>query len=480
MPLLRIPVLLPSMGMDYSRPATLIDNANCFPQNMSFSRGDITKRAGRSLFGDTAISGAPVMGYGTFYMGSGARHILRVSTNNLEKYNELTNVWDDIAVTPFSGDADDYFAFATVAESDLIAISNGVDNIRKWTGSGNQQLLGGTPPICKTMCYLSPYLILGNLIESGTPNPWKVAWCDTANPEIWTGGNSGSELLSDESSEIVRLKKLNEYAAAYKKDSLWLGRLDVSDVISFDCVKTGIGIVSKNAVAEAEAVHYFMGYNDFYSWDSSGITPIGKGVRDEVFSTIDKTQLHKCFAVHAKDTTEIWFAVVTTGQTYPTQIWKYNYRYGIWYFDTIANITAGIEFEGNAFAERTILGDSSGYSYRVDPTAHNDNGVAISSYVITKDFVADKFEYEKRWLQIDLWAYGSATLYVDYSIDRGTTWTSLSSATLEASMPIFPITLWFDVVSSHIRFRFRNAGDGEYFYLRKFFPYYLGREEAFK
>jgi len=480
MALLRIPVLLPSMGMDYSKPATLIDNAACFPQNMTFSKGDIRKRDGTSLHGTVATAGAPIMGYGAFNLASGTKHLLRTSTTNLEKYNESTGVWDDISVTPFSGDADDYFAFATVAESDLIAITNGVNNMRKWTGSGNQQLLGGTPPICKTMCYLSPYLIIGNLVESGTPNPWKVAWCDTANPEIWTGGNSGSELLSDESSEVIRLKKLNEYAAVYKKDSLWLGRLDVSDVISFDCVKTGIGVVSKNAVAEAEATHYFMGYNDFYSWDSSGITPIGKAVRDEVFSTIDKTQYHKFWAIHSKETTEIWFAVVTQGQTYPTQIWKYNYRYGIWYFDTVTNITAGIEFEGNSFAEKVFLGDSSGYSYKVDATTSNDNDVAVSCLVVTKDFVADKFEYEKRWLQLDLWARGSGTLYVDYSIDRGTTWTNLSSAALDLAMPTTPITMWFDVVSSHIRFRFRNAGSNEYFYLRKFYPYCLSREEAFK
>ena len=480
MPYLKIPVLLPSQGLDYSRPATLLNDSNCFPQNMAFYRGDIRKRDGTSQYGDSpAIPDAPVMGLGKMELSSGLRYLVRASTTGLQFYNEITNAWDDITVTPYSGTANDYFDFANDPDDNFLIIVNGVDQVRYWTGSGDNQLLGGNPGIAGTAAYLAPYVLLGNMIQD-VPLPYNVQWCDTGNPQIWTGGNSGAQALSDEPTALLKLKKLNEFCAAYKKNSLWLGRTDVNDVFDFVCVKTGVGLISKNAVREVEAVHYFMGQNDFYSWDGATLSSIGSSVRDEVFSTIDKTQTNKFFAIHVQSQTEVWFFVVTLGQTFPTQVWKYNYRWNIWYFDTCANLTAGIDFQ-DSLADRVVLGDSSGFTYKVDGTTFNDNGVPVSCSVATKDFVADnKFNEQKRWLQLDIWAYGTGTLWVDYSTDRGVTWMSIDSAALASAMPTIPITMFFDVVSSHIRFRFRNSNSEETFFLRKFFPYYLYREESWR
>jgi len=481
MPELRIPVLLPSQALDYSRPATLIENSNCFPQNMSLYRGDIAKRFGNSLYSTSgAISGAPVMGLGKMELNTGERYVVRASTLSLQKYNEITNAWDTITVTPFSGTANNYFDFANDPDDNLLIIVNGVDLIRKWDGKQNNQMLGGDPGIAATAVYFPPYVLLGNVIENGQALPFKVKWCDTAQPEKWLGGNAGAAVLSNEPSQLYKLKRLNEYIAAYKRNSIWLGLPNATDVWDWTCVKTGMGLMGMNCVAEIEAVHYFMGDNDFFMWDGATLTPIGGNVRDEVFSTIDKSQSYKFFAVPVRQQTEVWFYVVPLGQTFPTQIWKYNYRWKVWYFDTCVNITAGINYEGNLSAEKIITGDSSGNTYFVDKTTTNDNGIAVACSVATKDFTADKFEIRKRWLQLDFWAYGAGTIWVDYSIDRGATWVSIDSANLDPAMPTTPITMFFDVVSSHIRFRFRNSGSEEFFYLRKFYPYYLMEAESWR
>lgn len=474
-------IFLPSRGIDHSRPATFLNDENGFPQNMTFDKGDIRSRYGRSLFGSAAISGGQVMGYGKLELASGSKYLLRASKTDLEKYNILTDVWDDIAVTPFTGGNDDYFDFAVVSESDLIVIANGVNNLRKWTGEGNQQALGGSPGIAKTLCYLSPYLLAGNLIEDGEANPWKVKWTNNDAPEDWSGGNAGSQILSNsgDNSGVRRLLRLNEYAAGYKENSLWLGRLDVSDAVNFECVKTGIGLYGKNSVAEGpQGIHYFMGQNDFYAWDGTSPIDIGKSIRDYVFakSYLDKSKAARFFAVHHAAQKEIWFHVVPTGQTYCSEVWKYNYQYGIWYYDTVTTLTAGIDFTDDNAVDRVILGDSDGYSYEEDTDTWDDNSVAVSCRLDTKDFT-DGFERMQRWLQIQFWAKGVGTIYVDYSIDRGTNWTSLSSATLQNTMPTAPITMYFDIIASHIRFRFRNASSEEYFYLRKFYPFYLHRAD---
>jgi hypothetical protein len=85
-------------------------------------------------------------------------------------------------------------------------------------------------------------------------------------------------------------------------------------------------------------------------------------------------------------------------------------------------------------------------------------------------------------LQIDFWARGSsgARLYVDYSINGGSTWVNIpkssSKAYIELTETAVQYNLYFDVYASEIRFRARNAESGEIFYIKAFFPYYLSKE----
>lgn len=524
MPLLRKGILMPVEGVDWSQPSTFVSERSGYPQNMRFLANEICKRPGKTLYGATAIADATqIMGLGVMELPT-IKYLIRVSKAKLEKYNTTTEDWESIALTAFNGGDEDFFSFANVVESELIAITNGVDRIRKWVGSGNNALLGGTPPYAKYMTYLSPYLLLAHLIESGDINPWKVRWCDTDAPETWTGGNSGSVLLSSEPSAIQNIMKLNEFVVGYKEESLWLGvKVETSDIFQFNCIKTGIGLASPRAVVDAEGKHFFMGHNDFYVWNGIREEPIGAAVRDKVFSTIDREKIKRCFALHVKNLTEIWFFILTTGQAWPSQVWKYNYRTGFWYFDTCASITAAVAWKkiatqawnddasGGAIVdppgidlgygwndaldtwdagdvmkdwEEVIFGNSAGNTAKLDYSTTNDLGIAVSSIFESKDFTVDVLEFYKRWLQLDIWAKGSvdAKLYVDYSDDYGDTWTNIPYNSSQAYITLSESTqlfrMYFDIVADHIRFRFRNAESGEIFYLRNFYPYYLAREEA--
>lgn len=506
MPLLRKGILIPCEGVDFSAPAMFINDRAGFPQNMRFFRNEIRKRPGKTLLGGVASDSTQIMGFGKLELSTGSKFLVRASKAALEKYNTSTLVWDSIASTAFTGGDEDFFSFATVTEDDILIITNGFDKPRKWVGSGNNAVLGGSPPYAKYCTYLSPYVLLAWLTEAGDYKPWKVAWCDTNAPETWSGGNSGSALLSAEPSPIQNIIKLNEFVAAYKKESLYLGRkVETSDVFIFDTVKTGIGLASPRAVAEAEGQHFFMGANDFYVWNGIREQSIGRALRDEVFSRIDRNKINRCFAVHVQELTEIWFFVVISGNSWPTEIWKYNYRNGFWYYDTCSSLTSAIKWEavttetwdddsgawdaagdvwdsGLSVAkwEDIVFGDSGGYSYSLDYTTTNDNSVAVSAHFISKDFTGDQLEFMKRWLKLDLWGKGPGKLYIDYSTDEGSNWINIpyssSQAYIDLGGTIIKYEMYFDIVAEKIRFRFRNAESDETFYLRNFYPYYLSRE----
>ena len=499
-PLLRKPILIPIEGLDYSKPSTLINDRAGFPKNVRLLKNEIAKRQGKSLYGDTIVSDeTQIMGYGTLTLDDGSSYMVRASKDEIEKYNSATSDWVSIADANLTGGNDDLVEFTTVTESGFLIITNGVDKVRKWTGSGNNSALSGDPPKAKYCEYLSPYLLLAN-VDDGSTYPWKVQWCDTGDPEEWATGNSGSEVLADEPSEIKQIKKMNEYVACYKKNSLWLGRkVATSDVFNFDCIQTGVGLASPRAVIDINGQHYFMGFNDFYIWNGSRLESFGGAVRDVVFSTIDKDNIDRSFAIEVSEDNEIWFFIVESGQSWANAIYKYNYVNGYWYKDDCSNLTAVTRWESvtsKTWADMTttwatelsrwgdnvsiagykdiIVGDSDGYSYKVDSTTTNDNGTAVSGEWESRDFVADKFEFNKRWLQMDVWAKGPGTLKCSYSTDYGDNWTSISNLTLTDEYS--KQRVYFDIVAERIRFKFVENSSGGIFYLRNFYPYFLERE----
>lgn len=508
MPLLRKGVPLPVLGIDFSKPASFLDPRAGFPQNMRYWRNTLRKRAGKSNVGSVVADSTQIMGLGTLDLGAQSiKYTIRNSKAKMEKFDTGTNDWVSIAITDFTGGDEDFFSYATVTESGLLIISNFIDAIRKWNGAGNASALGGTPGRAKYMTYLSPYLLLAYVNEAGNINPWKVKWCDTDNPEVWSGGNAGSALLSSEPSPIQNIKKLNDFVVGYKKDSLWLGRkVDPPDIFQFDMIKTGIGLAAPRALAEAEGLHYFMGQNDFFSWNGIRENPIGGPVREQVFDLIDRSKINRCFAEHVQEETEIHFYIVYSGYNWPRNVWKYNYRTGYWYYDTCDEMTAALKWErintqswdatsgtwnqqqqswdsGILVAawEEILLGRSNGYVGKLDYTTTDDFGVAVDSQFPTKDFTSERgMEFDERWLQLDVWARGVGNLYVDYSVDEGVTWTNIpytsSQAYIDMDGTMRKYEMWLDVMSPKIRFRFRCPGSRETWYLQQFIPYYLGNE----
>jgi len=506
MPLLRKGVLLPVEGVDYSIPATFVNDRTGFVQNMSYYKGEMRKRVGKTRLGGQVADASRIMGLGKLELST-SKHLVRASKTKFERFNTSISAWVSIASTDFSGGDDDFFHFTTVTESGLLIITNYIDSIRKWTGSGNNAILGGSPPKAKFCTYLSPYLVLGYINSGATVNPWKIQWCDTDAPEVWSGGTSGSALASNDTSVIQNIVKLNEFIAVYKKESLWLARkVETSDIFLLDPIKTGIGLGAQRAVADAEGRHYFMGQNDFYVWNGIREESIGRAVRDNVFERINRGKIDRCFAVHVQHENEIWFFIIISGYDYPNEVWKYNYRLNFWYFDTCDSLTAGITWErvnseswdddpgpwdsapdvwdsGTSVAnwEDIVFGKSDGYTENVDYSTTNDNSVAVSSHIISKDFTGDQLEFLKRWLQLDVWGHGPGKMYVDYSTDEGSTWTNIPYTSSQAYIEFGSITtkveMYFDIIADKIRFRFRNAESGENMYIRQFYPYYLSNEQ---
>ncbi len=506
MPLLRKPILKPIIGLNYMDPSTMLNDRGGFPKNMRLSRNDMRKREGRSLHGTSPISdGAAAIHHVEYPLNSQVIRLVRFSKAKAEKYNASSGAWDDITGADFNGGDTDFFS--TVVAEDKLIISNYVDAIRTYNDAGNTTDLVpsvGSAWKAKFLEYNKGYLLGAYLEEAGQGLPTKVGWTDIGDITKFSGGNSGSALLYHDPLPIRGMKNLNEFTVAYKKNSIYAGRLvDTSDVFIFDLIFTGIGLMSHRTLVDSRGRHFFMGLDDFYSF--SGIRPESIGidsVQREVFSRLDANKTDRNFAILNSEFDEIWFFVVIAGQDWPTEIWKYNYRTGFWYFDTCSALcSAAIYYQQasvawndltGSWAEQNyrwndkllttnfpfvVFGTSDGYTLRQNTLVNDDNAVAIDASWESIDFVADKFENYHRWLELDFEAKGN-TVKVEYSTDYGTTWKSIKTQTLTSDWPVKPYKVYFDVVARNIRFRFSNAISGETFYLRQFYPYYLDNAEC--
>ena len=507
MPLLRKGVLLPVKGVDFSIPATFIEEQRAFAKNMRYDKGLLRKRPGKTDSGGQTPDSDQIMGYGVLEHSSGTKSLVRASKRKIQKYNTGTGLWETISIISYGGGDEDFFSFANVTESNLLVSTNYIDAMYKWSGSGNQALLGGTPPKAKYLAYLSPYLLAAYTDDGITVEPWRVAWCDTDNPQVWSGGNSGEALITDEPSIIQNIAKLNDFVAVYKKDSLAIGvKVDPPDIFRFQTVKTGVGLASPRAFADAEGQHYFMAQNDFHTWNGTRVESIGNAVREYIFSRVNRQKIARCFAQHVQELNEIWFFILTSSDTWPTEVWKYNYKMGFWYYDTCVGITAGIKWENTttldwdsmqgtwdqqqiawddsaiaAAWEEIMLGTSDGFSTKLDYTTTNDRGVAVEGVFESKDFIAESHEFGARWQKFDVWSKGPGKLYLDYSTDHGDNWVTIPYTSSQDYVDLTALMTkyewYFDTWAENIRFRLRNAVLSETFYVQAFFPYYLNREE---
>ena len=497
----KINVPLPNKGLVVDRPGEFIDSramSNC--QNIQVSRNLVEQRNGAGQLG-TAMS-EQIIGMRELEEGINT-YLVRVGTTKAELYSKSLDSWSDITGTALTGVADDVisFAFPVLSGARIMTFTNNNDAPQKYTGSGTCADLGGSPPDCKFMLDFGGYLVLANVTTGGVNYFARVQWSDTGDPETWSGGNSGSTDLLEDSLPITGLARYGNAIAIHKETSIILGQLvESSSVFRFTRKETGSGTIAHNAIQNLpDGTQIFLARDGIRLFNGFTTELIPSPVIDELRDSMAPQYAHLSQSVLVKDLDEVWFAIPIGSQTTPETVYKYNYRTGQVYKDPRTNLTtmclSKIDSDETwdedsdtwdsdtskwdsvlelALHRAVVFGDSAGIVSRRS-SASNDISTAIDSIMDTKDFTVDDVAQGEnygtlvRWLSMDLWAKGD-TVTVWYSTDSGSTWNRIEKVSLTSDYPPddSPDILYFDVISSKIRFRFRNQIAGESWTLKKY------------
>lgn len=494
-------------GINVSTPAEYIDDQSLRNSiNFEIARDLIKKRNGTTELGDVSTGTEKTIMCGREFVRSGTKYNIRVGLDKIERYNTGTGAWVDITGTDLTGTIADNHntAVPLLSGDEIICIANGVDAIRKWTASGNTAALGGTPPVAKFIQEYKTYLVCAN-IAGGTDVSQRVQWSDTADPENWSTGNAGAVDLVEDGEAISGLNIFGDYLAVHKDSSIYLGALVSSSAIfQFVRKSTGSGTVANNSIQNLPTGHQIFLASDgirLFNGISSPLIP--SPINDEIRDELNSQYAYTAWSVIVKEKDEVWLGIPIGSQTQGETVYKFNYVTGTLYKDERAganaawnassaiskswdNFTNTWDEETTSWNQRTLntgstytnIGFSNGEVHIVDLGTLSDNGEIIDAYFITKDFQNSQ-QVVSRWKGMELWARGGS-VSVEYSIDGGNTWIECSNSpvTLSSEFPTYesPIKLWFDVVSTKIRFKFINRNLDEALTIKQFIVDYTARE----
>jgi hypothetical protein len=498
--------ILPVMGLDPSKPAEYIDDQatpNC--KNISINRFTIQKRLGTIQNGLSV--GERILAYREL-VNDDAHDLLRIGITTVYSMGYDEASWTDRAYTPLTADSKYRVdtALPLLAGKRILVFTNGKDLIRKWVGGSTEAddtPLGGATAIRAKYCIdYGSYLVLANIKYAGVNATMRVWWSDTGNPELWSGGNAGSKDLTEDSEDITGLSVYGNYLCIHKETAIYIGYLiDTTSVFHFERKNTGVGTVCFATIQNLpNGDQVFLARDGIHLFNGVSAPLIDSPIMDELRESMNSEQIYKCWSVVVNDKNEYWVGIPCGDQEEPETVYKYNYALGVCHKDIRAGITAVSKYTSGAqgtwanqvgtWAQATgqwddtgttklfktvIFGSSTGISSSQADTA-NDIDVAIDSVWESKDY-QDEIGRMCRWLEMQLWAKGNS-VKVEYSTDSGSTWSTIETKTLSADYPsdVSPLTLYFDVVSTKIRFRFSNNVLNEQFNLKQFVVWYGLRE----
>jgi len=216
--------------------------------------------------------------------------------------------WTDVSkVGDYTGSSDSVWRFAQFG--DVTITVNGADSTQKSVSSGDFSDLAGAPS-ATCIDTVGGFVMLGNY-NDGTSTPDGIAWSGFKDYSTWTPSvatQAGNVRLLDTSGDVRAVRRLGQYAVAYKKNSMYLGVNNSPPVLwGFTLISSDIGTYSQESVVSIETAHYFISETDIFMYEGSRPTPIGAGIREWFFADLNTTYAYKIRGTYDKSKALIYW-----------------------------------------------------------------------------------------------------------------------------------------------------------------------------
>jgi hypothetical protein len=269
--------------------------------------------------------------------------------------------------------------------------TEGNNNVRVWTGSGNIAAIGGSPQFSKARCLATfgDRIIVGNTTESGTDYPQRIRWSKVNDGENWTDSTSSFLDMVDSSEPILAFARLRNTLYVFTRTEIWaVNKVSNSLMFNYSQASRDFHLfldASFRSAVGSLVVHngliWFFSNRGFVTFDGFNFDLVGEPITPflqdvtldarDVIGGVDK----------ARD--RVWFGVNSTIGSY-----AYNLRTRTWEQPTVdyLGMAKGGQSANDLFsASATALGFSSTFVRFVTAQPSSSNRAEITTAFIGDD-----------------------------------------------------------------------------------------------
>jgi hypothetical protein len=340
-------------------------------------------------------------------------------------------------------------------------------------------------------------LLFGGTYEGTLYYPWRIRATEVQDKDLLVDINYW-DLVDSDISPITAGEHLGFFLTIYKGNTIVKGSYIGGTSIFTFATAWKSGTFAGRTVQAFKGRHYLLGGDDVHVWDGNSLESItidsSSGqyrIRDRIFNSLNQNQLNNCFGSIYSKYQEYWLWLPSTGETRPSSVFVYSILLGIWYYFeftptcasgafhlesgvTIDELIGNIDDQNWRFDDSSIEGTAqsivtapaAGQALVMDGMTGSDGGywnadntwvtgTAISSRLITRDFIYSKLHQVERTERLVFEASGS-TVDVSYDADYNIDPTSFHQEEAIALSPVFLKRYYFpDAVTDKIRFCFQ-------------------------
>lgn len=251
-------------------------------------------------------------------------------------YEYSSGAWSDVsrtnppsAANDYTGSADSAWRFAQFGNISLAV--NGVDATQYSNSTGDFNDLAGAPK-AYVMDTVGGFVMLGNY-NNGSAVQDGIYWSAYQDYTDWTpdvATQCGNLRLLDTPGEVRALKRLGQYAVAYKENSMYLMVNNGPPVLwGAQLISGEIGAVSQESVVNLETAHLYISTSDIFMFDGSRPVPISDGIREWFFNDLNINFAYKIRGVRDKRNSLVyWYypSIASTGALDSCIVFNYKTR----------------------------------------------------------------------------------------------------------------------------------------------------------
>jgi len=381
----------------------------------------------------------------------------------------------------------------------VLVWSNWQDQVQFWNGAVNDALVAGAVYRAKFVAYIYDHLLLGFIDDDGERWPQSVWWSARGNIRDFTSwaADQGGEDLKQDPNWLTGIMPFRTHVVGYKDTSVIDGEPTGNVEPAFSFYEDALlkGPLTWRTVRPIEGMyHLFLaGDGNVYAHTTSEMTPVGDDVTKEIVSLMNLSRTRHSWAI-VRPELGLYLLFIPTGSSQnPNTVYVYSTEEKHWVRWTYpVKFTAGCfhEFPGSGTplrfneipvgvkwkdaqydlsqpvdAEYPVLvtGDEDGYLYRHRISDLTDNGVAISAWLETKDYLYDgaaAFMALESRMTLDEASDG--IIKASASVDEGEHWTAPISVPIGSVNNMNPFKIKWNLRGNGVRVRIENLNGSRF------------------